>query len=122
MISDGWLRPFGPDWARFCIFVKESEVDRIEEIVEAHEDRHLEMGQEALRAHEEYFSDRAYFNFLVDSCADIRDKTWVPEKLGSAAIRLSLACREAVTKARKSAGLRTRLRRIRGGSSPVGPG
>ena len=117
VISDGWLRPLGPAWERFCIFVKENELDRIESIVEAHEDRYLEMGEEAKRAHEEYFSDHTYFNFLVDSCADILKRRWMPEKLGSAAIRSWLVWNETVREGRKSLGLRTRLRRMAGRSS-----
>jgi hypothetical protein len=113
VISDGWLRPHGPDWDRFCIFVKESDVGRLEAIVEGYEDRHVEMGEEALRAHEEYFSDRAYFNFLVGSCADIARRRWLPENLGSAAIRTWIACNQKAAEVRGSVGLRTRLRRTR---------
>jgi len=116
VISDQWLRPVGPDWDRFCIFVKESELDQLENILEANEPRYHEMGERALHAYGEYFSDNAYFNFLVSSCADIQDRRWLPEKIGSTAIRMWRASSAKASQVRMATGLRTRLRKIWPGS------
>lgn len=80
IISDAWLPCAGPDWRRFAIFIPERDLNRVEEIVEAYEPRWREMGAAARRAHEEFFSRTAYFNFLVENVRSIARSRVVPER------------------------------------------
>jgi hypothetical protein len=62
IISDSWLPPQGPDWNRFAIFVKESEIKNIDKIAESYASEYFERGQLARKAWEEHFSDPVCFN------------------------------------------------------------
>lgn len=115
IIADGWLPPIGPNWEEFAIFVPESDLGRLEEIVAAREGDWRAMGEKAATAHAQYFSDEAYFNFLVANCALIQKQQWLPESLCSAGVRAWLKGRQNLRDLRKKLGLGARLRRLRGG-------
>ena len=56
IIADDWARPPGPDWDSFAVFVKESDLDLIPDILEPLSSRAEEMGQKAHLAWEAWFS------------------------------------------------------------------
>jgi hypothetical protein len=80
IISDRWMPPEGPDWESFSIRVRERDVARVEEIVAEREAEWEEMGQRAQAAHDEFFSSKRYFNFVIDSLVEIREGQRVPER------------------------------------------
>ncbi|MFT3781937.1 MAG: exostosin family protein [Nibricoccus sp.] len=79
IISDDWLLPRGPNWAEFALFIREKDIDRLDEIVSGHEGRFQRMGQKAAEAHARFFADDVYFDFLVEQLRDIRDHQVIPE-------------------------------------------
>lgn len=81
IISDEWKPCVGPEWKRGAIFVREADVGRLEEVLITYEPRWREMGAAARQIHDTYFSERAYFNFLVTNVAAIARRRVVPERL-----------------------------------------
>lgn len=98
ILADAWIPPEGPDWEKFALFVKESDVDRIEEIATAHEGEFIERGREALRAHEAFFAPHAYFNYLVAAADSIRRHRIIPEAVMQASVRLGHGLRKVARK------------------------
>ncbi|MEO7099845.1 MAG: exostosin family protein [Luteolibacter sp.] len=79
ILSDEWIFPKGLNWSEFSIIIKEKDADKLVEIVASHESRFREMGAAAQKAYEDYFSEAAYFNYLVGQCAEIMSEQRVPE-------------------------------------------
>lgn len=72
IISDKWLPPMGPDWDSFALFIKQSEIKNLVEIVESHASEYEERGRLARKAWEEYFSDSVVFNRCIEAIEDIK--------------------------------------------------
>ncbi|TVQ03413.1 MAG: hypothetical protein EA359_09705 [Balneolaceae bacterium] len=81
IISDEWVPPAGPDWNEFCIFLKESEIDDLESVLEVYEDECFEMGKKAFIAYWEYFSDEKYFDYLINCCVEIKGNQQISEAI-----------------------------------------
>ncbi len=81
IVSDHWIFPRGPRWHEFSIIIKEKHIGRVERVVEAHEHDYRAMGALAARAFEEHFSERVYFNYVVDNCREIARRQIIPEAL-----------------------------------------
>jgi hypothetical protein len=79
IISDEWVPPIGPDWDECSIFLKESEIGSLEKILEEYENKYSEMGDKALIAFREYFSDEKYFDYLIDRCMGIKENQKISE-------------------------------------------
>jgi hypothetical protein len=114
ILSDGWSFPLGPHWEDFSIVVPEERVSELERIVGERENEYEAMGQKAADAYERFFSERAYFNFLVENCAEIRRKQWLPEPLARLLVKTSYRVSLRFSEARKRVGIRTRWRRLLG--------
>lgn len=114
VLSDGWSFPIGPRWDNFSIVVPERHVKSLEHILAEREGDYQTMGQRAAQAYEQWFSERAYFNFLVDSCLDIKRKQWVPERMAQFTIKTGYRTQEVVASARKQLGIRSRLKKVFG--------
>lgn len=71
IISDKWIPPIGPDWEKFAIFVKESEINDIAKIIGFHASEYEERGRLARIAWEEYFSDSTVFNHIIEAIEDL---------------------------------------------------
>jgi hypothetical protein len=112
IISDGWKFPLGPRWRDFSIVVPEKQVWELERIVGEREHEYQAMGQRAAAAYEAFFSEHAYFNFLVENCLDIMRRQWLPERFARTVIKISHLLNSLGKQARKRAGIRTRLMRI----------
>ncbi len=80
IVSDEWIMPNGPDWSRCSIRVKEKDVRRIHEIALENESRYVELGKNAKDAYDRYFTDRVYFNYLVDQMIDLTETQSIPEQ------------------------------------------
>ncbi|MEM8722315.1 MAG: exostosin family protein [Cyanobacteria bacterium P01_G01_bin.39] len=72
IISDKWLPPMGPDWESFALFIKQSDLKNLVEIVESYADEYEERGHLARKAWEEYFSDSVVFNNCIEAIEDIK--------------------------------------------------
>jgi hypothetical protein len=81
IISDKWIRPEGPDWESFAVFVAERDIARLPEILTVHESRWREMGQLAHAAWDKWFRAEDEFNYIVDSLAHIKTNRVIPERV-----------------------------------------
>jgi hypothetical protein len=79
IISDNFVLPKGPLWKNFSIFIKEKEISNLETIVEEYESDFIEMGKLAKKAYDYYFADENYFDKLLDSCFEIKNRQLIPE-------------------------------------------
>ena len=80
ILSDGWVPPRGPRWQDFSVAVSESNVPHLVQILEEYGEQWREMGQRARQAWLEWFSPPKQFNYIVDSCADIRRTAKISER------------------------------------------
>jgi hypothetical protein len=65
VIADDWLAPAGPDWSEFTIFVRESQIRGLPEILAGQSARAERLGRTARAAWEAFFSwPRRYAYFL----------------------------------------------------------
>lgn len=80
VISDSWVRPSGVDWEKCAIWIQERDIPKLQEIAESHEGVAAEMGRTAADTYERCFSERAYFDYVVDTCAEIMEGQRVPER------------------------------------------
>ena len=62
----------GPDWESFALFIKQSEIKNLVEIVESHASEYEERGRLARKAWEEYFSDSVVLNQCIKAIEDIK--------------------------------------------------
>ena len=81
IISDEWKPPAGPDWSEFSLFIKEREIDNLERVLAAFENKYYEMGKKAAAAFRTYFSDENYFDYLIERCMEIRENQRIPESI-----------------------------------------
>lgn len=85
IISDKWIRPKGPEWETFAVFVKEKEIARLPELIAPFDLRWREMGQLARAAWDKWYRAEDEFNYIIDSLAEIKARRVIPERI----IRLS---------------------------------
>ena len=80
IISDQWIKPEGPDWKKFCIFVKENEVERLEEIIDKYKNKSLQMGRIARREWELWFSNSVYASKILNKVESLskRKRNFIP--------------------------------------------
>ena len=81
ILSDQWMRPPGPRWDDFAIFVKEGDVEALDRIALAHADRAEEMGRLAAANWRQWFRPENQFNYIVDRIMSIQRRQRVPERL-----------------------------------------
>ena len=81
IISDAWIPCEGPQWEKFALFVPEKDLVRLESILKISEPLYEEWGELARQAHEKFFSQKAYFNYLVASASSARSARIVPERV-----------------------------------------
>lgn len=90
IISDDWIAPKGPKWDQFSLRIKQKHVKELEKIVSSVEDSYEEMGDMAQKEYERYFSDHAYFNYVVENCLEIQKHQIIPEHIYTRIIPLYL--------------------------------
>jgi hypothetical protein len=81
IVADDWLPPVGPSWEAFALFVRESEISSIYEIVKTHKDEYAHRGHLARQAWEQYFSPENYWSFMLASIRRIQQNQKCPESL-----------------------------------------
>ncbi len=81
IISDKWIRPEGPDWKSFAVFVAEKDLARLPELIAPYDSRWREMGQLARTAWEKWFRLEDEFNCIVESLARIKANRVIPERI-----------------------------------------
>lgn len=81
IISDKWIRPKGPDWESFAVFVKESDIASLPELLAPYDSRWQEMGLLARVAWDKWFQLEDEFNYIVESLAQIKARRSIPERL-----------------------------------------
>jgi len=64
VVSDEWFPPHGPDWPRFALWIPESDIPRLPDILEAQGDRWRAMGRRARAAWEEHLAPEAAMDHL----------------------------------------------------------
>lgn len=74
IISDNWLLPEGPDWNSFALFVKESDISNLLELVESHAHEYQVRGHLARKAWDEYFSNAVIFEYCISKIEDLRQE------------------------------------------------
>jgi len=85
IIADRWVPIEGPDWESVAVFVPESEVMRIPEILEARRDEAEAMGRRARAAWERYFSPEVSLQRLCEASSKlVRHPYGTREYLGDA--------------------------------------
>ena len=75
IISDQWIPPQGPDWERFSVRIKESEVALIPKVLERYESEAELMGHQARTAWDEWFSKETVFHRIIEWCLRIQERT-----------------------------------------------
>lgn len=71
IISDNWVRPAGPKWDEFAIFIPESQVHTIPEVLAREELNWLPKATLARENWEAFFAPDALFTYFVDNLLDL---------------------------------------------------
>jgi len=71
ILSDDWIFPERVDWPACSITVKEEDVDRLPEILEANLHRAEELGMRARQEWEKFYAPDVRFHWLVEDCAEM---------------------------------------------------
>lgn len=66
IISDDWVRPPGPDWDAFSLFVPEARVGDLPGLLEREEHRTARMGAKARQEWERWYAEENVFNTAID--------------------------------------------------------
>jgi hypothetical protein len=80
IVSDDWVPPAGPDWDAFSIRVREADVERLPEILEARRGDAGALGLRAREAWEQWFAPEVLFHRTVEACLAIRSTRRLPER------------------------------------------
>jgi hypothetical protein len=81
IICDKWVRPLGPDWDEFALFVAEKDIEYLHGIIKDHDSEWLVRGQKARQAYENWFGPQTYWKSLIDSIRKIQQQQRVPESI-----------------------------------------
>lgn len=71
IISDEWVAPPGADWESCSFRVRESEIDRLPQLLEAQEPRFENMAQQARIAYEMWFAPQATFHRFAEMGSEL---------------------------------------------------
>jgi hypothetical protein len=80
IVSDDWVEPDGPEWDKFSLRIRESEVSSIPYMLENLESSAPEMGARAREEYENWFDESVFFHRTVETCLAILGSRRVPEK------------------------------------------
>ncbi|HEY2168077.1 MAG TPA: exostosin family protein [Candidatus Angelobacter sp.] len=81
IIADDWVPPTGPQWEEFALFVPETQISSLYEIIRQHENEWIERGRKARQAYETWFAPQVYWRFLMQSIQVIQKHQRVPETI-----------------------------------------
>jgi hypothetical protein len=108
IVTTNWTLPQGPSWDDFSILVKPRELRHLVQIVRAHENDHIRMGQMARQAYERFFAEDVYFDYIVDRCCDIAHSQRLPEVVFWKVRHITVG----ILRIRRSLRIRSRLRAL----------
>jgi hypothetical protein len=74
IISDNWVRPIGPEWDKFAIFIAERSIKNIPQILLEEEVFWDLKSKIAREAWESYFSSENIFNYMINSLLNLDKK------------------------------------------------
>ena len=77
IIADEFQPPNGPEWEKFCIFVKEKDVSRLPTLLKMYEGKYLEMAQLARESWERFFHPEKLFDYCANALIDCMDSSTV---------------------------------------------
>lgn len=72
ILADDWVEPVGPDWSSFSVRVPEAQVHRLPELLEGREPEAPELGRRAREAWEQWFSEQAAFDRIIEWCLELK--------------------------------------------------
>ncbi len=81
VVADDWLPPRGPDWESCALFVRESDVGELPDLLRRNEHRAEEMASEALRVHNDWFAADVSFHRVVEWSIDILSESGSSEAI-----------------------------------------
>lgn len=67
IISDDWVPPIGPDWSTFTLRIAEGDLERLPALLEATEDRAVDMGRLAASTYDRWFANAVSFTRLAEA-------------------------------------------------------
>ena len=74
IVSDQWVEPEGPEWAKFSIRVAENAIESIPEVAERAESQWPEMSRLAKDAWARYFADEVFFDRVGDNLQTLMER------------------------------------------------
>jgi hypothetical protein len=86
ILSDEWLRPIGPNWESFAIFIPERAAAAVPQILREREQDAAAMGLAARREWEQHFAPDLVFHRVIELCLEIQRARTLPEWLERQAI------------------------------------
>ncbi|MDM0103526.1 exostosin family protein [Variovorax sp. J22R24] len=81
IIADEWIYPQRVDWPACSITVAEADIPRLGEILESKLPRAAELGLQARKEWEKYYSPEVRFHWLVEDCLSILQQRNMPEAI-----------------------------------------
>lgn len=90
VVSDDWVPPPGPDWARISLRVPEAEVGSIPVRLEQARSRGSEMGRRAREAWERWFSPKASFGTFASVSEQLVASPWGRERIDRLLVHIEL--------------------------------
>ncbi len=83
VIADAWTPVTGPDWNKFSVRIRETDIPRVRAILKELEPRAATMAVQARLAWETHFAPSRIFDHLVDQCVAMLARRLVPESVAS---------------------------------------
>lgn len=80
IITDEWKLPEGPDWNACSLIISEKQVNNLEKLISQREEDYLELGINAAKTYNQYFSKKTHFNWIVGTCLSIQESQKIPER------------------------------------------
>lgn len=80
VLSDRWVPPEGPDWARCSIRVLEKDMPNLPAILDERRSESEAMGAAAREEWQQYFAPEKLFNTIIDACESVRRRKRIPER------------------------------------------
>jgi len=81
IICDKWVRPPGPNWDEFALFVAERDIKYVYGIIKERDPEWRMRGLKARQAYENWFALETYWASLIDSIRKIQQQQRVPESI-----------------------------------------
>ena len=83
VLADDWVPPDGPAWEHSCVFIRETDCERLPDLLAEREGEALAMGREARRQWEEWYAPEVLFHRTVELCLSIGRERRLPDPVAS---------------------------------------